>query len=209
MSYKFSEELKDLEQRVWLDVTIARASFEIVASFLKPLQQESSEHFRKRDFPFVHPVSWACFDSVIASLGRLFNDSPHTTEATLKKLVEYVKAELASGKVIERHSSFSKKSAENLQDREVIRRMNNKFKALWKKIEDLRHKVVSHSDLSFPYGQLPNLMPDVTELIDFAEETHRMCISALSDSCQSGPYLNAQFKEIARNWIDALKSRER
>jgi len=205
--YQLSEEPKDLEQRVWLDVSITRASFEIVSSFLKPLQKESSEHFKNRDFPFTHPISWACFESLISSLGRLFNDSPKPNEATLKKLVDKVKVELKSGKAIERHSKFSKESAEKLQDRNLMRLMNNRFKTLWKKIEDLRHKVVSHSDLTFPYAQLPNLMLDVTELIDFAEETHRTCQSALLDSCQVGPYLNGLFKRIARNWIDTLKTR--
>ena len=88
--------LEKLEERIFFDISAARRSYEIVVSFLKPLYEKSTNHFRNKDHPLTNSIVAACAESLVASLGRLYQDAPDSEEATLLKYVSAVKQEIRS-----------------------------------------------------------------------------------------------------------------
>ena len=201
--------LNELEDRVWQDIAQARYGYSIISLFIKPLLQQSSSHFKHRDAPLINAIAEAAMNSSISALGRLLQPNPGASECTLLQYKNHVLKQLSEGGPKRSESEFSKECVAKLTDRDYLNLLKKTQKEYIGKLIPLRDKLVAHSDIDANWGSFQNIMNTISECIDFVEDLHRACHSALEDAGISGSYLSDSFKNVADEWVRCLISREK
>ncbi len=199
--------LKQLEERIWQDIAQARASFEIIKSFLRPLYLRSNSYFKNRDVPLTNAIWVASFDSLVMALSRLLELPAKSSGCTLAIFRNRVVSELRQRKPKNNGSDHSRQCYEKLSDRNFLRQFKEKHEELWKRIEPLRNKLIAHSDSGFDPKLLKEYELYLGGFVDFVEDVHRTCRSALDDASIPGPYISSHFQEVVQDWLQTLTKR--
>ena len=199
--------LDEIEKRVWQDISRARASHALLQQFLNPLGQKSSSHFRNRDVSLTNAIAHAAVDSIISALGRLLQPNPKERESTISKYRNEIVAQLKGRSTAPGESGHSIQSFNQLSDRQWINHLKKQQKKFTEELLPLRNKLVAHSEIGFNWSLFTKAEKSIATCIDFVEQVHRTCRSALDDAANPGPYLDGCFGSVAQDWIDALLNR--
>lgn len=200
----FLREIRVLDDYIWMDIAKARRSWAIINIFLKDLQQKTSEHYWNKDAPMFNALWAAAIDSVIISLGRLLNPRGDQNECTLaqyrNKVLEYLKKYGPARS----ESNHAKESLQKLRSRVFLRQLKAKENEYRDQIMPWRNKITAHTEIGASVA-LPKKLP---EIIEFVENVHRICHSAMEDAgMRPGPYLSDAFESISEDWVNCLISR--
>ncbi len=199
--------LDEAEKRVWQDISRARASHAVLQQFLKPLARGSSSHYRNRDVPLTGAIAHAAVDSIVSALGRLLQPNPRERESTISRYRNEIVKLLRGRSAAPGESPRSIQSFKQLSDREWINTVKREQRKFTEEILPLRDKLVAHSEIGFDWPLFANAEKFITPCIEFVEEVHRTCRSALQDASNPGPYLDGRFDGVAQDWVDALLKR--
>ena len=201
--------LNKLEDRVWQDIARARYSYSVYSLFIKPLFQNSSRHFRNRDVSLRNAILEAVIDSTISALGRLLQANSGDSECTLLQYKNRVLEQLRKAGPKRSTSKYSKECVAKLIDRDYLNSLKKTQQECINNLMPLRNKLVARSDIDANWGSTQNIMNTIAECVDFVEDLHRTCRSALEDTGIAGQYLSDSFKNVADEWIRCLISREK
>lgn len=193
-----------LEEQVWLDIAKTRRSLAIIEIFLKNLEDRSDNHLKNRNLPITNALWNAAIESVVISLGRLLGISNKQNECTLSRYRNAVIQYLSKQKLNNDVSRFSKECFINLRNKNFIRELKKKHEKYYSQIKDWRDKVVAHSELDVNIS-LPKNLP---EIIEYAENVHGLCHSAMDDAGMAGQYMNDSFKKVSDDWVSSLATRQ-
>ena len=211
MTVAENESLKitELENRVCQDIARARSSYSVYSLFIKPLFQKSSSHFKHRDAPLINAIVKAAIDSSISALGRLLQPNPGASECTLLQYKNHVLKQLSEGGPKRSESEFSKEWVAKLTDRNHLNLLKKTQKEYIDNLMPLRNKLVAHSDIDANWVSFQNIMNTISECVDFVEDLHRACLSALEDAGIPDQYLSVSFEHVTDEWVRCLIAREK
>ncbi len=198
------DHIKELEKRTWEDVARARRSIAIIEIFIKELRTKSMPHFYNKDAPMINALSSAAIDSVIISLGRLLNPNSDHAESTLIRYKNSVIDYLNKYGPVMNESRFAKESLNKLKDKKFIKMLKKRQKQYQDEVMPWRDKVAAHNEINAKIKFPKNLI----EIIEFIEEVHKICYSAMEDSGGPGLYSIDYFKKVSDDWINCLLSRQ-
>lgn len=200
--------MDELEKRVWQDISRARSSQAVLEQFLKPLNKKISSHYRHRDVPLTGAIAHAAVHSIISALGRLLQPNPRERESTIGKYRNRTIALLRERGKVPGASTYSIQSFNQLSDRRWLNALKKQQKKFTEAILPLRDKLVAHSEIGFDWSLFERVEKFIAPCIEFVEEVHRTCRSALDDAGNPSPYLDRQFGSVAQDWIEALHARK-
>lgn len=200
--------LKELEKRVWQDISRARASHAVLQQFLKPLNKKTSSHYGYRDVPLTAAIAHAAVHSIISALGRLLQPNPRDRESTISKYRNGVVKLLGKHTAPPGKSAHSIQSFNQLSSRDLIATLKREQKKFTEEILPLRNSLVAHSDIDFEWSLFERAEKFIMPCIEFVEKVHRTCRSAQQDAGNPGPYLDSRFESVAQDWIEALQARK-
>lgn len=133
--------------------------------------------------------------------GRLLNPSGVQNECTLARYLNQVRTYLEKYGPEHNESSHAKESLRKLKSRSFLKQLKVKQKEYCAQIMPWRNRVTAHTEIRASVRLPKNL----SEIIAFVEENHRICLSAMEDAgMRPGPYLSDAFKAISDEWIDCL-----
>lgn len=200
--------LEIIEKRVWQDISRARANHAVLQQFLRPLARGSSSYYRNRDVPLTGAIAHAAVDSIVSALGRLLQPNPSDRESTISKYRNRIISLLRERGRLSEASSYSQQRFDLLSDRQYLNTLKKQQKEFTEEILPLRDKLVAHSEIDFEGSLFAKAAKYIGPCIEFIEEVHRTCRSALDDAANPDPYLNGRFGSVAQDWINALQTRK-
>ena len=201
--------LKELEDRVWQDVAQARSSYEVIASFLRPLALRCNSHWNNKYLPLTNSLWIAAFDSLVMSLSRLLQSPTTSSQCTLATYRNHVLQELREKGPRRNEAQSCKECYGKLCDRHFLKELRRRHSELLGKVGPVRNQLIAHSDSQFDRKMLKKEHElYLGESVAFVEETHRTLQSALEDTSMFGPYLSHSFKGVAEDWLGVLSKRD-
>jgi hypothetical protein len=199
-----------LEEKIYGDIATVRASLSLIFYFLNPLFNGQESHFQNYDAPLTNAMRSACFFSAVAGLGRLFNASPKRVDGDcdLDVFFDEVLIRVSALSQVDPKSINSKNSSKMLSDPVEFKKIKLDIKRYAKLIKNPRDKFAAHTKLVSDKQAIEKLAKEMRTIIDFAENLHRSCISALQNRSIPGQYVSSTFESVSSDWIRTLLKRK-
>ena len=192
-------QIKEIEEKIWLDIFHARRSQALNDIFLERLRKAWGADFN-RSLPMIYAISNAAIDSVVIALGRLLKPTAKNKECTLAIYQARVISYLDKYGPVLSESSHAKDSLKKLKDKSFVRQLRKRQEAFEKQIMPWRNKRTAHSETGPP----PAFPKNLSMVITYVENVHKICYSVMEDAGGPGLYSTESFEKVSDYWCKCL-----